>query len=139
MTKNLCKKRCYQKFARVFSRTRWAFHRHNFWAFSRVHISVSRVDFALNFHGHFEFFTECFFSRAENKKFSREEKKHGKKCGFQKILGFCSKFFRTRFRWYKCAEFWKICEKLFLSENIPTNFQKVGVLWLNFVCVIGVF
>ena len=46
----------------------------------------------------------------------------------KKVLRFCSKFFQMKFRWYKCAEIWKICEKLFLSgKKSNFNFQKVGV------------
>ena len=42
------------------------------------------------------------------------------------VLRFCSKFFQMKLTAYKCAVFWKICEKLFLSEKNPTSSFKIG-------------
>ena len=44
--------------------------------------------------------------------------------GMKKVLRFCSKFFQMKFRWYKCAEIWNICEKKIVSEKIPTSIFK---------------
>ena len=47
--------------------------------------------------------------------------------GSQKGSRILLKIFRMKFRSYKCAEIWKFCEKLFLSENNPTStFKKMG-------------
>ena len=56
--------------------------------------------------------------------------------GPKNVLRFRSKFFQMKFRWYKCAEIWNICEKIFVSEKIQLQFSKIGgflvekkVLW----------
>ena len=40
----------------------------------------------------------------------------------KKVLRFRSKFVQMKFRLYKCAEFWKICEKLFFTGK-KSNFK----------------
>ena len=42
------------------------------------------------------------------------------------VLWFCSKFCQMKFTAYKSSVFWKICEKLFLSEKNPTSSFKIG-------------
>ena len=46
--------------------------------------------------------------------------------GSKKVLWFCWKFFQMKFTAYKFSVFWKICEKLFLSEKNPTSSFKIG-------------
>ena len=46
--------------------------------------------------------------------------------GSKKVLWFCSKFCQMKFTAYKSSVFWKICEKLFLSEKNPTSSFKIG-------------
>ena len=43
------------------------------------------------------------------------------------VLRFCSKFFQMKLTAYKCAVFWKICEKLFFTgKKSDSKFENRG-------------